>query len=161
MPARAPLLPQDQTPAGELAAVGLKNVLGYQLAQATVVCSQVYLREVGEPHELRPVEYTVLHLIAENPGCSPVRLAKALAVTKPNITMWVERLVGRGLVQRRPSSSDKRSQELRATRAGSTLVHRASAALLAAEARALGHLSAAERAMLAELLHKLARGAER
>lgn len=155
------LLAQDQTPAGELAAVGLKNVLGYQLAQAAVVCSQVFMREVGEPHELRPVEYTVLHLIAENPGCSPVRLAKALAVTKPNITMWVERLVGRGLVQRTPSSSDKRSQELRATRSGHALVNRASADILAAEARALSHLSVAERAMLAELLQKLARGAGR
>lgn len=161
MSERAQPLPQDQTPAGQLSAASLKNVLGYQLAQASVVCGQVFMREVGQPHALRPVEYTMLQLIAENPGCSSVRLAKALSVTKPNITMWVERLVGRGLVQRTPSTSDKRSHELRATKAGQALVQRATAGILAAEAQALAALSPGERAILSELLHKLAKGAVR
>jgi DNA-binding MarR family transcriptional regulator len=90
-----------------------------------------------------------------------VRLAKALSVTKPNITMWVERLVARGLVQRTPSASDKRSHELRATAAGAALVGRATQSLVAGETAALAHLSPGERVMLAELLQKLARGAAR
>jgi DNA-binding MarR family transcriptional regulator len=153
--------PADETPAGHLAAAGLRHVLGYQLAQAGVVCTRVFMREVGDAHDLRPVEYTVLHLIAETPACSSVRLAKALSVTKPNITMWVERLVARGLVQRTPSASDKRSHELRATDAGAALVARATQSLVAGEVAALAHLSPGERVMLAELLQKLARGAAR
>ena len=47
-------------PASALATGGLDAVLGYQLAQAAVVTTGVFLRAVGTPHDLRPVEYTVL-----------------------------------------------------------------------------------------------------
>lgn len=144
-----------------LATGGLNDVLGYQLAQAAVTTSRVFQHEVGAPHELRPVEYTVLQLIAENAGTSPVKLAKVLAVTKPNITMWVDRLVGRGLVQRSPSSSDKRAQELRTTAPGQALAQQATARLREGEKAALGGLSAGERAILAELLYKVARASHR
>lgn len=146
----------DETPSGHMAEAGLKHLIGYQLAQATVATTVVFNAEVGAPHELRPVEYTVLQLIAENPGSSPVKLAKALAVTKPNITMWVDRLVSRGLVERSPSATDKRAQELRTTAAGAKLAAAATARLLAGERQALALLSEAERAILAELLHKVA-----
>ena len=148
----------DETPSGHLLEASLHGIIGYQLAQAAVVTDALFVREVGSPHELRQVEYTVLQLIAANPGCSSVRLAKALAVTKPNITMWVDRLVARGLVRRSPSATDKRSQELCATDEGAALAARATEAILGAERRELATLSAAERAILVELLHKLACG---
>ncbi len=157
MPHRQKPTADDETPAGHLDASGLKHVLGYQLAQAAVVCNQVFKHTVGTPLALRPVEYTVLQLISANPGCSAVRLARALAVTKPNITMWVDRLLERGLIERQPSATDKRSHELRASAAGQVLVRDATAAVLAGEAQALAHLTAGERSILAELLHKLSR----
>ena len=144
-----------------LAAGGLADVLGYQLAQASVTTSRVFQHAVGAPHGLRPVEYTVLQLIAENPATSPVKLAKVLSVTKPNMTMWVERLVGRGLVQRSPSSSDKRAQELRTSDEGQALAARATALLRDSEKAVLAALSAGERAILSELLHKVARAGHR
>ena len=155
MPAKS-RIPRDETPSGHMAEAGLRHLIGYQLAQATVSTTAVFNAEVGSPHELRPVEYTMLQLIAENPGSSPVKLAKALAVTKPNITMWVDRLVLRGLVERTPSATDKRAQELRTTQQGATLASRATTLLLAGERKALALLSEAERALLAELLHKVA-----
>ena len=161
MPQRSKRALEDCTPDGHLVAVGLKEILGYQLAQAAVVTSAVFQREVGGPHELRTVEYTVLQLIAENPGCSPVRLAKALAVTKPNITMWVDRLVGRGLVQRTPSLSDKRAQELRTTAEGERLAQAATTSLRTAEADSMAGLSHGERAILLELIQKVARSSVR
>lgn len=151
----------DETPSGHLTASGLSGVLGYQLAQAAVLTTQVFQHHVGGPHALRPVEYTVLQLIAENPGTSPVRLAKALAVTKPNITMWVDRLVARGLVERSPNVRDKRAQELRVTAGGAALAAQATAQLRESERSALQALSAGERAILTELLHKVALGAAR
>lgn len=156
MQRRTPRASADETPSGRMAEAGLKHVIGYQLAQAAVATTVVFNGEVGTPHELRPVEYTVLQLIAENPGSSPVKLAKALAVTKPNITMWVDRLVSRGLVERTPSATDKRAQELRTTPAGARLAATATAHLIAGERRLLTLLSDAERALLAELLHKVA-----
>lgn len=155
MPNRRP--PADETPSGGMAEAALKHLIGYQIAQAAVSTTAVFEEAVGGPHELRPVEFTLLQLIAENPGSAPVQLAKALAVTKPNITMWVDRLVARGLVRREPSPTDRRAQQLWTTPEGAQLAAAATEKLLAGEARALSaRLSPAERALLAELLHKVA-----
>ena len=143
------------TPAGRLEEARLQMVLGYQLAQASIVTDAIFRTEVGEPLELRPVEYTVMMLVAENPGGSPARLARALAVTPPHITAIVERLVSRGLVQRKASDEDRRSQILTVTRAGADLVRKATERIVAAEQAALA-LTSGEQAILAELLHKVA-----
>jgi DNA-binding MarR family transcriptional regulator len=144
------------TPAGNLQESGLHDVLGYQLAQASIVTDSLFAQHVGEPCDLRPVEYTLLTLIAENPGGSLVRLARALAVTAPNVTAWVDRLEERGLVQRNQNTSDRRSQMLQATSKGAKLVRQATQRIVQAERDALGALSAAEKAILLELLHKVA-----
>lgn len=154
MPTRKPGA-AELTPAGRLDEAGLTGVLGYQIAQAEIVTSSIYRSEVGEPFGLRPVEYTVLTLIAENPGGSLARLARALAVTAPNITAMVDRLEGKGLVARTPSDEDRRSHVLNTTRKGAELVRKATQRIVAAE-QALLPLTAGERAMLLELLHKVA-----
>jgi DNA-binding MarR family transcriptional regulator len=147
----------DSTPAGGLDEARLHDVLGYQMAQATIVTAAVFKAQVGEPFGLRPVEYTLLMLVAENPGGSLVRLARALAVTAPNITAWIDRLEARGLVQRTQSETDRRVQILHATAEGAALARQATQRIVDAECQALGgHLSAAERAILLELLHKVA-----
>lgn len=148
-------LPQALTPAGRLEEAQLQMVLGYQLAQAAIVTDAIFRNQVGEPLELRPVEYTVLTLIAENPGGSSARLARALAVTPPHITAIVDRLVARGFVQRKASDEDRRAQTLTATRSGAELVRKATERIVAAERVALA-LTAGEQAILAELLHKVA-----
>lgn len=130
-------------------------VLGYQLAQASIVTDAVFRAEVGEPLQLRPVEYTVLTLISENPGGSAARLARALAVTPPHITAILDRLAGRGLVQRNASAEDRRTQVLSVTRSGADLVRKATQLIVEAE-RAILKLTAGEQAILAELLHKVA-----
>jgi DNA-binding MarR family transcriptional regulator len=154
MATRKPARP-DLTPAGQLEEAHLQRVLGYQLAQAAIVTDAIYAGKVGEPFGLRPVEYTVLTLIAENPGGSLARLARALAVTAPNITTMVDRLEARGLVARQQSDSDRRAQVLHTTAKGASLVRKATQLIIEAEKAALG-LSPGEHAMLVELLHKVA-----
>jgi DNA-binding MarR family transcriptional regulator len=155
MPQKKPARP-DATPAGRLVEARLHHVMGYQLAQATIATTLVYMREVGEPFELRPVEYTILSLINENPDGSAAQLAQALAVTAPNITMWLDKLESRGLVQRNRSETDKRAQRLRLTDKGATLVAQSTEKLLIGEREAFAHLSEGERTILIELLHKVA-----
>lgn len=156
MPAKRPLPRTDVTPAGKLSEACLHHVLGYQLAQAAIVTHQVFLDHAGEPFGLRPVEYTVLTLIDENPGGSLVRLARALAVTAPNITAVVDRLEARGWVQRTQSENDRRSQVLHTTPRGAELARKATGQILASEKQALSHLSLGEQTILIELLHKVA-----
>lgn len=145
----------EQTPAGRLAEARLQSVLGYQLAQASIVTDELFSTHAGEPFKLRPVEYTVLTLIDENPGGSLARLARALAVTAPVITVMVDRLEQRGLIERTQSAEDRRTQVLHTTKTGADLVRKATERIIAAEREALP-LSAGEHAMLLELLHKVA-----
>jgi DNA-binding MarR family transcriptional regulator len=149
-------LPAESTPAGRLDEAQLHQVLGYQMAQASIVTDGVFTEEVGKPFDLRPVEYTILSLIDENPGGSPARLAQALAVSAPNITTWIDRLEQRGLVVREPSVTDRRSQHLKTTPKGSRLARQATRRLLDAERQTLDRLTPGERGLLIELLHKIA-----
>lgn len=146
----------EATPAGHLIEAKLHHVLGYQIAQAAITTTGVFMRIVGEPLGLRPVEFTVLSLVSENPGSSQARLAQALAVTAPNITMWIDRLEERGLVQRERNEADRRAQQLDVTPEGRQLVARATQQVLDAERELLAHLSEGERMILIELLHKVA-----
>lgn len=155
MPAKR-LRRNDVTPAGQLAEARLHFVLGYQLVQAGIVTHQLFADHVGKPLGLRPVEYTVLNLVDENPGGSLVRLARALAVTAPNITAIVDRMEAQGWIRRSQSEQDRRSQVLSTTPAGTRLAQQATRAVLAAEKAALSHLSPGEQMILVELLHKVA-----
>ncbi|MFO1217101.1 MAG: MarR family transcriptional regulator [Burkholderiaceae bacterium] len=155
MPARPLPPPPDRTPSARLAEGPLRGLVGYQLALATIVTDQVFDDRAGR--ELRRVEFTILALVHANPDVTARQLARALAVTPPNIALWLERLVSRKLVARTRSPHDARMQHLRLTRSGAALVERTMAALVEAEQATLeAHMSAAERAMLAELLHKAA-----
>lgn len=156
MTAKQPL-PREQTPAGRLDEAGIHAILGYQLAQASIVTTRVFTERIGAVFELRPVEFTILVLVDGNPGVSARQLADALAVTPPNITMWIDKLERRGHVERERSDTDRRAQHIRATPQGSALARKAVALVVDAERDELAALSAAERAMLVELLHKVAR----
>lgn len=144
------------TPQGKLAEGGIHRLLGYQLAQATIVTTQAFVRVAGKPFDLRPVEFTLLQLISENPDTTVTRLAKALAITTPGVALWVDRLEARGLVARERSEADRRVQHVRLAPEGARLVAQALHDLLAADGESLAHLSQGEQFMLVELLHKVA-----
>lgn len=147
------------TPSGELAEGGVHRLIGYQVAQASVCTLAVFDREVGQPLGLKPAEYTLLALVRDNPGVSPSRLAQALTLPAPTVTLFADRLQARGWLSRERSDVDRRAQQLRLTREGEAACQDATRRLLAAERRALSALTEGERLLLAELLHKVARTA--
>ncbi len=146
----------DMTPAGKLVEAGLHHILGYQLAQAAIASTGVFGREVGQPFELRPVEFTILALIDENPGVSAKQLSRALALAAPNITVWIDRLERRQLIARERSVVDRRAQHIRTTAKGAALARKAVQRIVDGERQSFDALTAAEHAMLIELLHKAA-----
>ena len=135
---------------------GLPGLLGWRLAQARVAASEVFDAQVAQPLGLKPAELSMLELLRANPGIAPARLAQALAVSRPQATQLLDRLEQRGLARRRPSGTDGRGFEVHATAEGQRRTKDAMARLLAAESGVLAPLSEAERAMLLELLSKLA-----
>lgn len=147
--------PDDATPAGGLLEGQLKTVIGYQMAQATVVVDRIYENATGRETGLHRIEYTLLMLVRANPGCTAASLARALAVSTPNITLWLERVTSKGLIERTPSASDRRANHLRLTARGEKVAQGATRAIGEAEDAVLARLSVGERAILAELLHKV------
>ena len=134
---------------------GMQHLMGYRLTLAEVASRRVFQRHVGTPFKLRPVEFTILVLLLENGSATPKQLAMTLGLPPPNVTVLVDRLVERGLVLRERSTTDGRAMDLRLTDKGSELAKRAQRVSQTMEGAFLTPLSAAERAMLAELLHKL------
>jgi DNA-binding MarR family transcriptional regulator len=96
------------------------------------------LRRAGAPYEL-----------------SPGRLVRETLVTSGTMTNRVDRLAGRGLVERLPDPRDRRGVLVRLTPEGKATVDGAFTALLAAERALLADLPARERTRLAGLLRTL------
>lgn len=146
-----------RTPHGGLGEGEIHNLLGYQLAQSTIVTTRAFERVVGRPMGLRRIEFTILQLAKENPSASPTNLARALAITVPGVKIWLDRLEARKLIRRVPRDTDLRSHRLEVTGEGARLLGTALAGLLAADQEIMRDLSIGERHLLLELLQKVAR----
>lgn len=96
------------------------------------------LRRAGPPYEL-----------------SPGRLLRETLVTSGTMTNRVDRLAGRGFVERSPDPEDRRGVIVRLTREGKTAVDGAFEALLDAERALLADLSTRDQTKLAGLLRLL------
>ncbi|MEX8518559.1 MAG: MarR family winged helix-turn-helix transcriptional regulator [Leptothrix sp. (in: b-proteobacteria)] len=134
----------------------LADVVGYQIVQAQITTRSMYFRHVGEVLELRPVEYSLLMLLHANRAVTPKQLAQALELSAPNLTILLDKLQERGLLERVRSDTDRRSQHVLLTEAGQALAQRAVECTPLMEAELTDCLSPAERAMLLELLGKVA-----
>jgi len=134
---------------------GMQHLMGYRLTLAEVAARRVFQGHIGTPFKLRPVEFTILVLLLGNGSATPKQLAQTLGLPPPNVTVLVDRLVERALLQRERSATDGRAMDLRLSDKGAELARRAQRVSQTMESGLLAPLSAAERAMLGELLHKL------
>lgn len=146
-------------PAGRLNLAAMQHLTGFLIAMVDAPARRVYQRYIGKPYELREVEFTLLVLLQANHGAAPKQLAQALNLPAPNVTVLLDKMVERGLVERRRSPSDGRALEVHLTDKGQTLALRVHEVSLTMEDSLLQPLSPAERAMLRELLIKLGRAA--
>jgi DNA-binding MarR family transcriptional regulator len=133
----------------------LQPLLGYALAQARVATTKAFFDAVGEPLQLRPVEFSLLMLLKDNDGVTQRELGAALNLNAPNLTTLLTRLQERGLVSRERSDSDRRAQLIRLTREGLGLAERARQASATMEADIRKRYSPGEWALLLELLQRL------
>jgi DNA-binding MarR family transcriptional regulator len=135
----------------------LGSVLGYHISKASVTTLGLFARHVGEPLELRPVEFSLLLLLQANERVTPKQLAQALALSAPNLTILLDRLQERGLIDRVRSDSDRRSQHVLLTTAGVALAARCIDVSATMEQDLDGCLTPGEHLLLIELLEKVVR----
>ncbi len=116
------------------------------------------LARVFATHGLEAWEYDVLATLRRSG--SPFELTvgamlDSMMLASGTISHRIDRLEGRGLVERRTDESDRRVVRVRLTRAGRTLVDRALVDHAANESRLLSGLSPREQAQLVALLRRL------
>ena len=115
-------------------------------------------RQAFAAHQLETWEFDVLTALrrAGRPyQLSPGRLLHETLVTSGTMTNRVDRLAGRGFVERYPDPGDRRGVIVRLTPEGKTAVDGAFEALLDAERVLLADLPPRERKSLAALLRTL------
>ena len=135
----------------------LTHLVGYAATRAAIELRKTFTRHLG-PLELKVAEFSLLMLVAANPQANQKQLGVALALSAPNMAVTLDRLVERGWIERVRGVKDRRAQHIHLTAKGRDLVQRAEKIAATMENAALRMLSAAERAMLIELLLKVASG---
>jgi DNA-binding MarR family transcriptional regulator len=133
----------------------LMHLVGYAASRASIELKKVFARHLG-PLDLKAVEFSILVLVAHNDEVNQKQLGQALDVSPPNMAVTLDRMVERGWVERVRSEKDRRAMIIHLTRKGRELVARAEKIAATMEEDALRRLSSAERALLLELLFKVA-----
>jgi len=134
----------------------LRDVFGFHITLANIAAVAVFERHVGQPFGLRKAEFSLLMLLLANGATPAKQLARTLRLSAPNLTMLIDRMQAKRWLRRERNPADRRSQLILLSAEGQTLAHRAQAAAKTMEHGLLRRLSRAERAMLIELLAKVA-----
>jgi DNA-binding MarR family transcriptional regulator len=107
-------------------------------------------------HGLRSRQYSVLTAAAEPPGRSQRDLGELLGIDPSAVVAIVDGLEREGLVRREPHPLDRRTRLIVATDAGQARLREVAGPVEDVRAALLGHLAADERAVLVDLLRRLA-----
>ncbi|MEK9970554.1 MAG: MarR family transcriptional regulator [Ferrovibrio sp.] len=133
----------------------LDNLLGYRLRRAQLAVFQDFLVAMKD-FDLRPAQFSVLAIIAANPGLKQSRVSEALGINRANFVALLDELEQRKLARRAPAPGDRRSNALFLTPKGESFLKDAYRHLLTEhEKRVEAVLGSADKQQLLGLLQKL------
>jgi len=136
----------------------LEALVGYNARRAWLVVTQVFAERMAA-YGLKQADFSVLSLIAHNPGATSRQLCSTLDILPPNLVSLIAAMDGRGLIERRPHPHDGRAIGLHLTPSGEQLVREAEQTVVQLEADASARLTPRERETLIKLLQKVYRPA--
>ncbi len=132
----------------------LPSLIGYQLRMAQIALFRDFARGPGE-HDVTPGLFGVLVVIEANPDLKQSELARATHLDRSTVVTIIDNLERRGLVERRASAHDRRSNAIRLTAAGTNLLRTLKRKVEQHEKRLLQNFSDAERTQFLTLLQKV------
>ena len=132
----------------------LERLLGYILRRGQLAAFQEYAR-AAEPYAITPAQFSVMTVVAANPGVSQIALATALAIEPSRVVALLNALEQRGAAVRARSKFDRRSHGIFLTKQGLELLEDLTALVDESDRRVSARLTAKERDTLATLLGKL------
>lgn len=117
-----------------------------------------YERDLASAAGLTPAQLRVMQIIAGRPGMmdTPKGLAQQMGVTQATVTSVVDKLVARGMVERRPSETDRRQTNVVLTPGGRGALEDAPDALQQRYVREFVKLADWEQAQLVASLERVA-----
>lgn len=145
---RARDLPADLGP--------LPDYLGYALRRAQVAMFRDFERRMAALNAT-PGQFSLLTVIAANPGISQRELAALHRLDKSTLSPAVERLTKRGLVVRERDPADRRYYALTLTGAGKTLLEQLTSLVEGQERTMAGAIPSGDVTRLINDLRGLAR----
>jgi len=116
------------------------------------------LDDVPASQGLSPSQYNVLRILRGAGSPLPIMTIRDRMIdSQPSITRLVDRLEVRGLLERIPSTEDRRRVDCRVTSAGRELLAEMDEPIDAADRAVMSRLSASELKTLKELLDRVGR----
>lgn len=132
----------------------LRTLVGYNARRASLAIIETFMVRMA-PYDLKVVDFSVLSLVAHNPGITSRQLCAALNVLPPNLVGLIATLERRGLIERLPHPSDGRAMGVHLTPQGVELMAQAEQTAFDLEMDATSRLTDAERKTLIRLLQKV------
>ena len=132
----------------------LPELVGFQLRMAQIALFRDFSQGLGG-EDVTPGLFGVLVIIEANPDLKQSELARATQLDRSTVVTVIDNLERRGLVERRASLHDRRSNAIRLTEAGTALLRKLKRQVSAHEKRLVQNFSAAERASFIALLRKV------
>lgn len=155
--ATACALPDAAVPGQSVNAVNtgfLRTLVGYNARRASLSIIDVFMQRMAV-YGLKVVDFSVLSLVAHNPGVTSRQLCDTLNVLPPNLVGVIASLERRGWIERHPHPSDGRAVGVHLTQAGEELAAQAEETAAHLEMEATARLTSAERKTLIRLLQKV------
>ncbi len=138
----------------------MNNLPGHLARRFQQIAVSVFHSEVAAVgSDLTPVQFAAMIKVRANPGVDQATLAAMIAYDRATIGGVVDRLVDKGLIERKASSRDRRAKELNMTAEGISLLEHIEPAVLSAQDLLLSGLNADERDTFMHLLQKATEGA--
>ena len=132
----------------------LPDLIGYQLRMAQIALFRDFAQGPGA-EDVTPGLFGVLVIIEANPDMKQSDLARATHLDRSTVVTVIDNLERRGLVERRVALHDRRSNAIRLTEAGGTLLKKLKRQVTAHEKRLIQNFSADERDTFIRLLQKV------
>ena len=147
-------VPKPESSVAQVDSSYLESLVGFNARRATLSIIGLFLERMAV-YDLRPVDFSILSLIAHNPGITSRQLCTTLGILPPNLVAMVGTLDKRGLIKRAPHRFDGRAMSLYLTKPGEQLMREAEKTAAQLERDATTRLSSSECNTLIRLLQKI------
>ncbi len=129
---------------------------GHLIRRCQQIAVALFIEEVDAAgFDITPVQYAALVAIQENPGIEATTLSALIAFDRSTLGDVIERLVGKGLIERATEPQDRRVKRLSVTQDGARVADAIEPAVERAQARILGPRNAADRKRFLALLEQV------